>query len=495
MTITANDAFKSAPRISRDGFARLIAMRAAASVIAERDVVAYYDAIVATGVDPLLIAAIFQHESQMGRAGVAVTTHSWGNTRSPSFGATPIGEVPGRTGTFPVFRDWLDGAKSTAARLATPEWVYSGQSRNAKTKQTFGPRTAIREIFDHPSEQVWAPAGDLNDPEGYLRSVLDFMNQYADQGGAPMPTDKPRVALAAGHHNTSGGDATEHAQTGELTPAIAKALRARGFEVRVITPDDGRGDYPGSLSAVASQVTADDDCFLEVHTEGVGNPNVRGVFAIYPDWGDDVDTDVRDTLGPAIAKAVSAATGLPVRGSGVMSEKQTGVGAGGDRLGVFGATARYKATCTRLIVEYGSHTSPADMALWKQPAFLSQAADATADALAAFYGLAVPPKEPQGPSPTDSVALRDGNPHGPYGYRLGFRAHVLKVGAAVYPQNPELGALAVFGWATDSEYVGADGHTYQPTERYLLEYIPGNQPPWDVVGVLRGAPVPQPKAA
>jgi N-acetyl-anhydromuramyl-L-alanine amidase AmpD len=172
--IVASDPFKSAPRISRQRFRQLLAQMAAAPVTAERDSGEYWDVIAGYGVDPCFIAAMFHHESQMGKAGVAQQTHSWGNTREPNFGATPVGTVAGRSGTFPQWANWLDGCKSTAARLVEPSWVYAN-------------RTSIRDIFDWPPDQtlVWAPAGDLNNPDDYLRSVLDFMNQYADQQGAP----------------------------------------------------------------------------------------------------------------------------------------------------------------------------------------------------------------------------------------------------------------------------------------------------------------------
>lgn len=389
--ITADDPFKGVNRLSRDAFVRILRERANPGVIAERDPGQYWDVIRAHDVDACLILAKFNHESSMGKAGVALQTHSWGNTRAPSFGATPIGSVPGRTGTFPVFRDWLDGCKSTVARLVTPAYVYSGESEHPETHQRFGPRTTIRELYDHPSTLVWAPAGDLNNPAGYLRAVLDFMNLYSDIEQEPTPMPAPRIALAAGHRNTSGGDAHETVQTGQLTPVIAATLRARGMDVRVITPDDGRGMFPGTLSAAARQVVTwagqgwAASIYMEVHTEGNnGGDGARGAFAIYPDWGDDVDADVRDRLGPDIVRRLRDATGLPLRGNGVMSEKKTGVGAGGDRLGVFGATEPVRATTTRLIVEYGSHSSPADLAIWAQPGFLQRASDATADAFAAF---------------------------------------------------------------------------------------------------------------
>lgn len=238
---------------------------------------------------------------------------------------------------------------------------------------------------------AWATgAGYGADLERRVRDLI----AYAE--GFTMPTQTPRVVLAAGHRNASGGNATEQRLTGELTPLIAQALRRRGLDVRVITPDDGRGMFPGGLDAVAGQVRADDDLFLEVHTEGNNAGDAgRGVFAIYPDWDGDVDTDVRDRLGPDIARRVSAASGIPVRGSGVLSEKRTGVGIDGFRLGVFRVTAPLRARTTRLIVEYGAHSSPADMALWRRPGAVAAMAEATADAIAAFYGIAAPvPEDP-----------------------------------------------------------------------------------------------------
>lgn len=175
--ITPEAPFRAAPRLSRDGFRRLLAERAAPAVLAERDPGQFWDAIVRYGVDPLFIAAMFWHESQMGRAGVARQTRSWGNTRAPTFGALPRGLVPGASGTFPAFRTWLDGCEATCARLVSPAWVYHT-------------RTTIRAVFDHPSGQVWAPAGDMNDPAGYLRAVLDAMQAWAD-GGAPALAPQP----------------------------------------------------------------------------------------------------------------------------------------------------------------------------------------------------------------------------------------------------------------------------------------------------------------
>lgn len=200
-----------------------------------------------------------------------------------------------------------------------------------------------------------------------------------------------RIALAAGHHNRDGGNALEYAQTGKLCQAVAAACRDLGLDVRVFTPGDGLGTRPDGIWDLAREIVATaragwpPDIFLETHTEGAGSA-ARGVFAIYPDWGDDVDVDVRDRLGPLVTRRIAAATGLPVRGDGTMSERDTAVGRSGFRLGVFGQTAAIKATATRLIIEYGSHDSPADLAPIDAPGFYARAGRATAAAFASFLG-------------------------------------------------------------------------------------------------------------
>lgn len=192
-----------------------------------------------------------------------------------------------------------------------------------------------------------------------------------------------RVALAAGHHNSDGGNATEYAIVGPLTKAIATELRGRGADVRVITPNEGLGQWPGGLQDAARQVVRwavsgwSADLFVELHTNAGG----RGVFCVYPDWGLDVDLEVCDVLGPRLASTIARATGLPVWTSGVMSERSTAVGASGYRLGVFAATAPVAPTCTRLIIECGSHTSSEDLAIVQAAGFNERVAGAVVDAL------------------------------------------------------------------------------------------------------------------
>ena len=94
---------------------------------------------------------------------------------------------------------------------------------------------------------------------------------------------------------------------------------------------------------------------LDLHFEGGGQP---GIFAVYPDWPGDINP-VDQEWAQRISAAVAREVGLSVRTSGVthpgaMSEKQTGVGGQGFRLGMFGLTAAQRVNSIRLVIEHGS---------------------------------------------------------------------------------------------------------------------------------------------
>jgi len=151
-----------------------------------------------------------------------------------------------------------------------------------------------------------------------------------------------RIAVGAGHHNNSGGNAFETELNGRVTYEVVDLLRhGSGFEVRCYTPGDGIGWYDGPLDAAARQVVAwaksgwVADIFHEIHHEGTGTAAIRGGFVIYPDGAGlsspypnpgDIDIDVRDH-GRRMAELLCGAVGLPIRGNGTMSERATGVGA------------------------------------------------------------------------------------------------------------------------------------------------------------------------
>ncbi len=181
--ITADSPFLDVCRISAGGFvAALEAYPANRQLLDERDPTEYWTECRAWGVDPCFILSMAVHESSLGNAGTAVRTRSWGNTRSPSFGACPADVVPGRSGEFPAFPSWLDGCASTAGRLSSPVWPAVAP---------YGLRSSIGEVFDHPTNAVWAPGGDLNDPSGYLNAMLAAMNEYADQDDEAIVASRP----------------------------------------------------------------------------------------------------------------------------------------------------------------------------------------------------------------------------------------------------------------------------------------------------------------
>lgn len=252
----------------------------------------------------------------------------------------------------------------------------------------------------------WATAGDT-----YPREIVSRGNLL---GGTDSQMPTLRLAIGAGHHNTSGGNAREIAMTGPLTKTYIDTGKRWGVDVRCYTPSDGLGSFPGSLSKAAQTVVdwANSgwvaDYFLETHFQGLseGSDGGRGFFCIYPDWDSDVDVDVRDKFAAIWAPEFSARTGLPQYGNGTMSEKRTGVGAAGDRLGVFGTTAPLAASTTRMIIEHGCHTCPSDYAKISQgQVFYQQCADAFFTALFKLAGLPIPgdPAQPAPPTPVDYV--------------------------------------------------------------------------------------------
>jgi N-acetylmuramoyl-L-alanine amidase len=185
---------------------------------------------------------------------------------------------------------------------------------------------------------------------------------------------------------------------GPITKALAQHCERNGFDVRVVTPKQGLGTFPGGLRAVAQTVvdwaeqgwTA--DIFLEVHAENNGNGDIgRGCFTIFPGVDGDTDAIVRDKLGPMISQSIREATGIPLRGNGVLSERKTHVfTAHNARLGIFQVTAPLRARCRRMIVEVGAYSSPADLKIMRRSDFADKTGQAIAGALADFFQMPKP---------------------------------------------------------------------------------------------------------
>ncbi len=212
---------------------------------------------------------------------------------------------------------------------------------------------------------------------------------------------KMRIAAGVGHANLSGGNPLELAFNRKVMAALlALAAQSDGFDVRCYTPDNGQGTFPGSLDQVVyatvhkwSAAGWHPDVVFEIHSEGVSNQNVRGGFIINPDsfglrgrkasGGDFIDQDVL-AAGAAMAKAITSAVGVPLRGDGVMSERETGVGIDGWRLGYFGALSdpAFQNNSCVFISEAATHTSPADLAIMNKPDFPANEARGLLEAVA-----------------------------------------------------------------------------------------------------------------
>jgi hypothetical protein len=141
----------------------LAVLTAAQSPAAATAAAAVYQYCVNRRVSPAFLLALFQHESTFGTKGTATITHSWGNTRLPGHGGVGVVRMTtpteARSGTFPVFRDWVDGGIATVARLVDYP-PYQG-------------KTTVEAIIP-----IWAPSSDGNDPARYVTAVLASMDTW-----------------------------------------------------------------------------------------------------------------------------------------------------------------------------------------------------------------------------------------------------------------------------------------------------------------------------
>jgi len=231
------------------------------------------------------------------------------------------------------------------------------------------------------------------------------------------------VLIGAGHRNKQGGNQYEADMNGKKCRAIMDQFVAWGgvtkfgYDMRCYTPDNGLGWSSLDLNEVPVTGFQDPawpvDLMVELHSEGGGGR--QGAFVIYPDWGSDVDVDVRDH-GKVFVDTLDEETGMGYRtlpapgGVGLMSEKQTGVGLQGFRLGVFRDTEQFRARTTRLIFEQGAHDAAEDRAVMDSPVFLNNQAVAFFNGVDRFFDAIapgwkeieeVPPPKPAYTDPVD----------------------------------------------------------------------------------------------
>jgi hypothetical protein len=166
----------TAPRMSLLGFKAALDVSLSP---ARFEAAAAYAAIVAEGVDPAFLLAVFRKESQYATDPKSIVvkfgTKNPGNTRSSTIGPMPL--ISTERGVFVIYPDWTTGFKDMAHRLVTKEYVYAQEGR-----------VTIGQIIER-----WAPKGDQdNDPAGYINTVISLMNSWIGEVKTmvAIPSDK-----------------------------------------------------------------------------------------------------------------------------------------------------------------------------------------------------------------------------------------------------------------------------------------------------------------
>ena len=325
---------------------------------------------------------------------------------------------------FLVFRSDADCAREWKRRLVDEATTYKGGVYAATTTLE-----TLLAVFT-PSGDVHPVTGVDNADINYAATVRTVLNRYAaleadagakEQGGEPMATH--RFILSAGHRNTDGGGA--HREIEWTYPICVKAKQAierRGGKAWIIQEEDGDSDPSFSVGRGLQNVAAlcvnlakavgGVDAYLSMHYEGVNNTAVRGFFGIFPDNPQGgVDVRANNPLDYNLCKVLAthvAKTGMPKRTGwvvepGIMSERQTGVGGQGYRLGEFAGTVGFRDTTARLILEAGAYTNTTDRAMLWDNAWQNQYVEALVDGLEEVYGSFTGEVAPPKPEPTPTA--------------------------------------------------------------------------------------------
>jgi hypothetical protein len=151
-----------------------------------------YDLIIKAGISPSFILSIFAHESTYATNPASMVvkygTKNPGNCRSSTIGPQEIKQT--ERGPFVKYKSWQDGFYDCANRLTESDMPYA--IAGAKT---------IGEIIP-----IFAPAKDGNNPEKYINSVVNDMNQWIGKASSTTMKDPTnQVNLIPGHAGRGRG--------------------------------------------------------------------------------------------------------------------------------------------------------------------------------------------------------------------------------------------------------------------------------------------------
>lgn len=226
-----------------------------------------------------------------------------------------------------------------------------------------------------------------------------------------------RYILSMGHRNTDrGGAAGEFDWTPIMTRVLADEIRAAGGVAYIIQEEDGDNDPNFSvgrglqnaarLCVDLDRAVGGVDAYISMHYEG--GP-AGGFFGIYPDARSGLDAGTNNPLDKRLIRSIAnhvAKTGMPKRVAGcvepgLMSERQTGVGAQGYRLGEFVGTLGFRDRVARVILEAGNRGTPADYNRISNPTWRTAYAKAIVAGLEETFGAFTGDKTPApAPKPT-----------------------------------------------------------------------------------------------
>lgn len=342
-------------------------------------------------------------EQRLNPAGISITgdpaqnnaSKTWTNGRDAARAHLTHVWLYARGTTLP---DGFPGSKAE-----DPRWDAAVAAGYAGTKPTIGSLT-----------NTWAI------DSAYDAKLVAILNQRPgttapDDGGneqeAPMAEQK-RFVIAMGHRNTDrGGAYNEINWTPGCARAIRDAIEARGGKAVIVQEHDSDNDpnwFPGGLQAMARHAVTlagqygPFEAYISCHYNGGAGP---GFHAIFPDAWSGIDQKANNPLDVRLCENLVAAVrstntvsilGWTSHAPGVMSERESGVGAQGYRLGELYGGMGFRDRTARVIIEAGSIDVARERAYINDPHWLRNVyAEAIAEGLEATFGkLGTKPTEP-----------------------------------------------------------------------------------------------------